>query len=189
MWKGRNALVRRRRAWFCVAVLIALTLMSAGVNDVFCASRQIQYLKQKTSGTCTLTAAVMLLKETERLSKGRSCAVTEASVREAAWCEEGLYWSFTYGDHTVNRYSLPREGRAELLQVILKKYPQGIIAYHPTQPHAVWLIAYEEESGTFYAADPSPAAKEGKLALGETVLKGQTQAEKIEGIEAYWCVE
>lgn len=187
MWAGRNALIkRRRRAFLCGMILLAAAVLWRTCGS---AGPQTVYLKQTESGTCTLTAAAMLLRETARRQEEPWETITAESLKKEAWCEAGLYWVFEYGGYTVRRSTLPEQGREALLRTLLSQYPQGIVAYNSRQPHGVWLTAYNGETDVFYAADPSRLAPEGQIPLAETVLSGEGQTEKLQGIDVYWYAE
>ena len=90
----RNAWLRRAAALLLTVLLLAPCVPQALAADLYVDAGF--YLKQSRSGTCTLTAAAMMLRRRAYID-GRSdwVDVTENNVRPSAWAN-GLSHSFTY---------------------------------------------------------------------------------------------
>lgn len=139
------------------------------------------YFKQSRSGTCTLTAAAMMLRRRAYLD-GLSdwTDVTENSVRPTAWAN-GLSHSFTYKEMQVGYATLPSGtlAKTQMLIQLLEQHPEGIVLYDRSQPHAVLLTDYT--NGAFYCSDPAGNISSGRIPLtSSSVSIGQASC--------YWYV-
>ena len=103
-WKHESDGARR-----LAALLLAVVLLVPCMPRALAADLNVDagfYLKQSRSGTCTLTAAAMMLRRRAYLDGLADWVdVTENSVRPAAW-SNGLSHSFTYKAMKV-RYGHP----------------------------------------------------------------------------------
>ena len=144
------------------------------------------YLKQSRSGTCTLTAAAMMLRRRAYLDGLADWVdVTENSVRPAAW-SNGLSHSFTYKAMKVKamkvRYAtLPADNGAKTQTLIdlLAAHPEGIVLYDRRQPHAILLTDYTD--GVFYCSDPA-----GNISAGRVPISSASVS--IAGSSCYWYI-
>ena len=130
------------------------------------------FIKQSARGKCTLASAAMVLRSAAYLSGDEDWEeITESSVGNAAWIGgAGLSWSFSYGDYTmVHDYVSSTYELAELLEA----HPEGIVAYDSWSPHAIFLTDYDEETGTFYCADPSEYAAYGEIPVSESLISAE----------------
>ncbi len=157
---------RRRAAALVLAAMLLVTCMPCA----WAADLNVDagfYLKQSRSGTCTLTAAAMMLRRRAYLD-GRSdwVDVTENSVRSAAW-SNGLAHSFTYKSMKVLYATLPSDNtvKTQTLINLLAAHPEGIVLYDRTEPHAVLLTDYT--NGTFYCSDPAGNISAGRVPISE----------------------
>lgn len=151
------------------------------------------FLKQKTSITCTLASAAMLMRRTAMCASFSDWTdITEENIRETAWVDGlGLLWSFTCFNITMGHgYFSDKDKKAEILD-LLKENPQGFVIYNTGnagQSHAVLLCDYDAKKDIFYVADPASNAPEGRIPLSESTIIGETQDEQIENISAYWYI-
>ena len=158
---------RRRVAALVLTVVFLVTCMPCAWAAADLNVDAGFYLKQSRSGTCTLTAAAMMLRRRAYLD-GRSdwVDVTENSVRSAAW-SNGLAHSFTYKSMKVLYATLPSDDtvKTQTLINLLAAHPEGIVLYDRTEPHAVLLTDYT--NGTFYCSDPAGNISAGRVPISE----------------------
>ena len=151
------------------------------------------FLKQQTSVTCTLASAAMLMRRTAICAGMESWAeITEENIRPVAWTNGvGLRWNFTYSNITIGHgYFAGDDNKTELLN-LLEQYPQGLVIYNAgneDQTHAVFLCDYDEFNDIFYVADPAMGSPEGRIPLIESTIKGETQEDQINNLDAFWYV-
>ena len=173
-----------------VSVFTGVTAFAADFNDINVDS---VFLKQKTSVTCTLSSAAMMLRRTAICAEYTNWGeITEESIRKDAWVDGvGLLWSIsTYGMKVGHGYFSGSDTKMDMID-LLEKYPQGIVIYNSGkggQSHAVFLCDYDEQSDVFYVADPASSAPVGRIKLSESTIVGETQDEQIANISAYWYV-
>ena len=139
------------------------------------------YLKQSRSGTCTLTAAAMMLRRRAYLDGLADWVdVTENSVRPAAWAG-GLAHNFTYKAMKVRYATLPADQNAKTQALIdlLAAHPEGIVLYDRRQPHAILLTDYT--NGMFYCADPAGNISAGRVPIGSASVS-------VAGASCYWYI-
>ena len=155
---------RRRLA----ALLLAVVLLVPCMPRALAADLNVDagfYLKQSRSGTCTLTAAAMMLRRRAYLDGLADWVdVTENSVRPAAW-SNGLSHSFTYKAMKVRYATLPADNGAKTQTLIdlLAAHPEGIVLYDRRQPHAILLTDYTD--GVFYCSDPVGNISAGRVPI------------------------
>ncbi|MGN1350368.1 MAG: S-layer homology domain-containing protein [Anaerovoracaceae bacterium] len=151
------------------------------------------FLKEESSGTCTLASATMMLRQ-KSLNEGNSTwkNITQKSVRAYGWVEGvGIRMSFTYYGIKVKRvdFGADTDRRAEILS-LLAEHPEGIEIYDRAVPHAVLLTRYDAEEDVFYCADPGLSDQE--MALGDSwmrkVFSGAGQEDIISGIDNVWII-
>lgn len=152
------------------------------------------FLKQKTSVTCTLASAAMLMRRTAICAEFYDWEnITEENIRETAWIEgTGLRWNYTCYNITIGHgyFSSEVDNKEELLK-LLELNPQGVVIYNgglKGQSHAVLLCDYNKKTDTFYVADPASTAPNGRIPFIESTIVGETQDEQIENLTAYWYV-
>lgn len=164
----RNRWGRRAAALLLTALLLIGCMPGALAADLNVDAGF--YLKQSRSGTCTLTAAAMMLRRRAYLD-GLSdwVDVTENSVRPAAW-SNGLAHSFTYKSMKVLYATLPSDNavKTQTLINLLAAHPEGIVLYDRTEPHAVLLTDYTD--GVFYCSDPAGNISAGRVPLSEAMI-------------------
>ena len=171
---------RRRLA----ALLLAVVLLVPCMPRALAADLNVDagfYLKQSRSGTCTLTAAAMMLRRRAYLDGLADWVdVTENSVRPAAW-SNGLSHSFTYKAMKVRYATLPADNGAKTQTLIdlLAAHPEGIVLYDRRQPHAILLTDYTD--GVFYCSDPA-----GNISAGRVPISSASVS--IAGSSCYWYI-
>ena len=171
---------RRRLA----ALLLAVVLLVPCMPRALAADLNVDagfYLKQSRSGTCTLTAAAMMLRRRAYLDGLADWVdVTENSVRPAAW-SNGLSHSFTYKAMKVRYATLPADNGAKTQTLIdlLAAHPEGIVLYDRRQPHAILLTDYTD--GVFYCSDPA-----GNITAGRVPISSASVS--IAGSSCYWYI-
>lgn len=159
------------------------------------------FIKQRTSTTCTLASAAMMLRRKAYLSgKSSFSGINEESLRPIAW-NPGLAGTFNYstGDITMRTTVYSPDGgstwtiqgltltqKKSLFISLLNSHPEGIVIYNFSHPHAVLLTDYS--GGVFYAADPASSAPTGRISLINTIIPGNTQDEVITNIDKIWYV-
>ena len=165
-----------------------LDASAATVTDI---NQPNVFLKQQTNVTCTLASAAMLMRRTAICSDMQGWEeITEENIRPFAWTNGiGLRWNFTYNNITIGHgYFSGDDNKLEILS-LLEQYPQGFViynAYNEDQTHAVLLCDYDAENDIFYVSDPASNAPEGRIPLIESTIKGETQEDRINNIDAYW---
>ena len=171
---------RRRIAALMLTVVLLVTCMPGA----WAADLNVDagfYMKQSQSGTCTLTAAAMMLRRRAYLD-GLSdwVDVTENSVRSAAW-SNGLAHSFTYKSMKVLYATLPSDNtvKTQTLINLLAAHPEGIVLYDRTEPHAVLLTDYT--NGVFYCSDPAGNISAGRVPLSEAMVS-------LADASCYWYI-
>lgn len=148
------------------------------------------YLEQPRRHTCTLTAATMMLRNYAEQTDGDGEAVTLGAVQAAAWNSRGLKWDFTVGGVNVlcsHDVKDEADKKAYLIDM-LARHPEGFVIYDADMPHAVWLFGYDDARDVFYCADTTTDAAGGAIPLADSILRGETQQDKIDRIDRVWYV-
>lgn len=173
-----------------VSVLTGVRVNAADFDDLNVSS---VFLKQKTSITCTLSSAAMMLRRTAICADYSDWGnITEENIRSEGWIDGvGLRWSFSsFGMSVRHGYFSGSDNKLDMID-LLEKYPQGIVIYNggnAGQNHAVFLCDYDEATDTFYVADPASYSLEGRIKLEDSTIVGDTQTEQINNLTAYWYV-
>lgn len=184
---------------FFLLILVALIIHTSFVFSVNAAdfddiNTDSVFLKQQTSITCTLASATMMLRRTAIIADFAEWAeITETGLMEVAWIEGvGLRWDFSYYGMTVGHGYYPSDSDKKLFMIdLLEKYPQGVVVYNTGkkgQNHAIFLCDYDASADIFYVADPASNIASGRIPLSESSIVGDTQADKIANLSAYWYV-
>lgn len=176
----------------CSCFVVA-NVQGATFNDI---NQSGVFVKQQTNYTCTLAAAVMLVRRTAMAAGNNNWgSITESAMRGTAWLEgSGLYYNFTYAGVSVGHASISGDVRLAYIN-LLNKYPQGVVAYNPgwnNQSHAVLLTDYDGKTDTFYCSDPANGAANGRIPLTSSSIKGQGangQNDKLSVLTEYWYVK
>lgn len=178
-----------------LACALAVSCVSAGTVVSFAVSRGNPdgvYVKQISSGKCTLASATMMLRQ-KSLNEGNPTwkNITQASVRKDGWVEGvGIRQSFTYYGMSVKRIDLTSGDNRSTLLELLDEHPEGIEIYDRGVPHAVLLTRYDEDEDVFYCADPGLSDQE--MELGDSWLRrasyATNQEDVIKNIDCVWVI-
>ena len=171
---------RRRMAALMLTVMLLVPCMPRALAADLSVDAGF-YLKQSRSGTCTLTAAAMMLRRRAYLDGLVDWVdVTENSVRPQAWAN-GLSHSFTYKAMKVRYATLPADqgAKTQALIDLLAAHPEGIVLYDRSQPHAILLTDYT--NGVFYCSDPA-----GNITAGRVPIDSASVS--IAGSSCYWYI-
>ena len=119
-----------------LTVLSPVGLFSSDITAFAAKKKELNadevFLKQKTSITCTLASAAMLMRRTAICASYSDWEdITEENIRETAWVEDlGLLWNFTCFNITIGHgYFLSSNKKEEIIE-LLAKNPQGIVIYN-----------------------------------------------------------
>ena len=170
-----------------LSLLLTLLLLTALAPSVLAAELpsiddpQVLIKQTRSTGTCTLASAAMMLRRSAILSGDESWdQITEASCRSAFW-RGGLPYEFSYGETTVGHGWLPGGGaNREALAGILAEHPEGVVILSYGAHHGILLTDYTD--GVFYCADPAPSVPAGRMPID------QAWGTRVENSSAYWYV-
>lgn len=181
----------------CVALLV-MAVLAAGQMAVVCADEYYGsypasdiYMVQSQKHTCTLIAATMMLRNYSYQLGSPYEQVTDSAVRRHAWTQKyGLSHSFAIGSVAVECSTEIQEAydKKAYLIMCLKLHEEGVVIYDTGAPHAIWLFGYDAQSDTFYCADTISGIGGKAIPLEESIIKGETQADKINTIDKIWYV-
>ncbi len=168
-----------------VSTILTLLLLAALAPAVLAAELpsvddpQVFIKQSRSSGTCTLASAAMMLRRAAILSGDESWAqITEDSCRAAFW-QGGLPYEFSYGDMTVGHGWLPGgDANREALAGILAQHPEGVVILSYSAHHGILLTDCTD--GVFYCADPAPSIPGGRMPID------QAWGTRVENSAAYW---
>ena len=174
------------------ALMAACLLPVAGAQAEYLGSMPEQgvYIVQTQKHTCTLIAATMMLRNYASRQDNLFEQVTESAVRTYAWNSRGLKWDFTIGSVNVQCSHDIRDemDKKAYLVACLERHPEGIVIYDANAPHAIWLFGYDRESDVFYCADTTTDVAGRAIHLEESILRGESQEEKIETLDRIWYI-
>lgn len=147
------------------------------------------YFAQAGSGRCTITSVAMMVRRAAFLDDDVNWQDVDAgSVTADGWTSAGVKNSFSTAGFQINYISIA--GTESLIQ-LLKEHPEGIAAYDPGVPHAVLLTDYDEETGTFYCADPAGYYSGKRIPLADS-WNGERrggQAGAVAGFATAWIIQ
>lgn len=188
-------MIMKKVTLLLLAGALAVSCVSAGTIAAFAESRGNPdgvYVKQISSGKCTLASATMMLRQ-KSLNEGNATwkNITQASVRKHGWVEGvGIKQSFTYYGMTVKRTDLSGGNNRDTILELLDEHPEGIEIYDRGVPHAVLLTRYDKDEDVFYCADPGLSDQE--MALADSWLRkgasGSGQEGIIKNIDCVWTI-
>ena len=161
-----------------IAAIVMVTLtFSAMAAEI---EQESVYIRQSGDGMCTLASATMVLRNAAYLSGEEDWEqITEDAVRSSAWMEGvGLLWDFSYDDRRMVEEDI---SGTEELKSLLEEHPEGIVAYDSDWPHAIFMTDYDEETGTFYCADPAEGTPAGRIPVNESLIRA-------EDVDMAWCL-
>ena len=170
---------------------VCLLAMPAGMAEyVGSTPDEGVYVVQSQKHTCTLIAATMMLRNYASRCDNLYEQVTESAVRQYAWNQKGLKWDFTIGSVNVlcsHDIRSAADKKAYLIEC-LRQHSEGIVIYDANAPHAIWLFGYDEETDTFYCADTTTDVAGHAIRLEESILRGETQEDKIATLDCIWYI-
>lgn len=146
------------------------------------------FLKQQSSGRCTLTANVNMLRRNALIHGDPTWKdITEDTAAPYLWINgTGMKWDYKYEDTEVKRVStgdMTGEEKVELFKNLLKLHPEGIVIHDYESklgyPHAILLTDYT--NGEFYCAEPANGYPEGRIPVSKSAVD-------VEGTDQYWYV-
>ena len=157
-------------------VMVTLTFSAMAAET----EQESVYIRQSGDGMCTLASATMVLRNAAYLSGEEDWElITEDAVRSSAWMEGvGLLWDFSYDDRRMVEEDI---SGTEELKSLLEEHPEGIVAYDSDWPHAIFMTDYDEETGTFYCADPAEGTPAGRIPVNESLIRA-------EDVDMAWCL-
>lgn len=83
-------------------------------------------------------------------------------------------------------------GTSDALRELIDEHPEGIAAYDPNVPHAVLLTDYDEETDTFFCADPANYKAGSRIPLAESwngECRGSSQSRVVAGLTRAWVIQ
>ena len=142
---------------------------------------QVFIKQERSSGTCTLASAAMMLRRAALLSGDPNWdQITEVSCRPVFW-RGGLPHSFSYGGYSVGHAWLPGgAANRDALAKVLAQHPEGVVLLSYSAHHGILLTDYTD--GVFYCADPAPSIPSGRIPID------QAWKTRIENSAAYWYI-
>lgn len=148
------------------------------------------YFAQNGSGRCTITSVAMMTRRAAFLDGNPDWEdVDLASVTSDGWSAAGVKWNFTTAGYEIGIIDV--DGTTDSLIRLLEEHPEGIAAYDPGVPHAVLLTDYDEESDTFFCADPAGYYSGARIPVAESwngAVRGQSQEAVISGFSRAWVI-
>ena len=170
-----------------LTLLLTLLLLSAMIPAVLAAeapdidSPEVLIKQTRSSGTCTLASAAMMLRRAAVLSGDENWASIDAASCRAAFWRGGLPHSFSYGSYTVGHGWLPGgDANRDYLANVLAQHPEGVVILSYSAHHGILLTDYTD--GQFYCADPAPSIPSGRIPID------QAWRTRIENSSAYWYI-
>lgn len=160
-----------------LSLLLALCLVFSCAPAAFAAdpradlrTRPDFYDKQKTSVTCTLASAAMMLRRRAYIDGLDNWQdLTETRLRRVAWSYVGLSHEFSMNGITVRHGTFDKAASTESqLAALLQNHPEGIVVYNKSVPHAILVTDYA--NGVFYCSDPSTAAPSGRYPVEQSTI-------------------
>ena len=148
------------------------------------------YIEQTQNHTCTLIAATMMLRNHAWLKDSVYEMVTESAVRSSGWNSKGLKWDFSLGSVNVlcSHEIRQAEDKKQYLIECLQQCPEGIVIYDANAPHAIWLFGYDEETDVFFCADTTTDVAGRPIPLDQSILRGESQEDKIATLDRIWYI-
>lgn len=148
------------------------------------------YFAQGASGRCTITSIAMMLRRAAFLDDASGWQdVTLSSVMADGWTAAGAKNEFSSAGYDVSFIGV--DGSAQALVELLEEHPEGVAIYDRGVPHAVLLTDYDEQTGTFYCADPADYYSGKRIPIAESwngACHGNSQDAVMAGISAAWVV-
>lgn len=182
----------RLAALLCAAI-VAMPIAPARAEGIYFGSHPADdvYIMQTRAHTCTLVAATMMLRNYSCQRGSPYEQVTASGVGHFAWTKQyGLSQDFTIGQVTVTSNAdirNCRDKKAYLINV-LQYHAEGVVIYDTGAPHAIYLFGYDADTDTFYCADTTHRNGGHAIPLEESIIRGETQQDKVNTIDKIWYV-
>ena len=176
------------------SLLIALMLLTAAAHAATIYGSLPDdgiYVAQEQKHTCTLVAATMMARNYAFQNGEDYSRITVDAMKKVCWSSYGLAHNFAIGDVSVMQSTEigSAKDKKEYLINQLCEHPEGIVIYNSKQPHAVFLFGYRADTDTFFCADTTGKNSLQMIALEETLLKGEGQQGKINGLNKIWHIK
>ena len=149
------------------------------------------YVEQAQKHTCTLVAATMMARNYAFQYGYDYDGITIDTMKKVCWGSNGLAHNFEIGNASVTQSTEigSVKDKKEYLIDQLCEHPEGIVIYNSRQPHAVFLFGYRVDTDTFFCADTTGKNSLQMIALEDTLLKGDGQQGKIDGLNKIWYIK
>lgn len=151
------------------------------------------YLQQQSSNSCTLAAVTMMIRSyLYQHEIVEWDLVTETSLAEQAWSQEGLLWQWQWSDGeneiAVEHSSLDGLTLEKLAQ-LLENHPEGILLYCGGDTHHGVLIT-GCTGQTVFCADPAVGYSGQEITLTDSLLGDRlgSQENILKNTTAYWYI-
>lgn len=183
----------RLLALICALMLSVVFCIPAMGEGLYFGSHPAEdvYQTQTIAHTCTLIAATMMLRNYSCQRGSPYEQVTETGVGHFAWTKQwGLSQEFKIGQVQVTCNADIQnciDKKAYLINV-LQYHPEGVVIYDTGAPHAIWLFGYDQDTDTFYCADTITRTGGHAITLAESIIRGETQQDKINTIDKIWYI-
>lgn len=180
----------RKRLFAWLIILLCFTSAQAATIYGSLPDDRI-YVEQPKKHSCTLAAATMLLRNYAFLNGYDFEKITVAEMQKRCWSDLGLAQNFTVGEITVTHnmdISSTSDKKAYLIEQLIR-HPEGLVIYNAKQPHAVFIFAYRADTDVFFCADTTGDNCLQMISLSDTLLDGDGQDEKINGITKIWHIK
>ena len=149
------------------------------------------YVEQEQKHTCTLVAATMMARNYAFQYGYDYEEITVAVMKKLCWSSYGLAHDFKVGNVSVTQSTEIgglNDKKAYLIEQLVE-HPEGIVIYNSRQPHAVFLFGYRADTDTFFCADTTGKKSLQMITLEDSLLKGEGQQGKIDGLNKIWHIK
>ena len=176
------------------ALLIALMLLTAAAHAATIYGSLPDdgiYVEQEQKHTCTLVAATMMARNYAFQNGYDYEGISIDAMKKVCWSSYGLAQNFEIGNVSVTQSTEigSAKDKKEYLIDQLCEHPEGIVIYNSRQPHAVFLFGYRADTDMFFCADTTGKNSLQMIALEDTLLKGDGQQGKIDGLNKIWHIK
>ena len=186
----------------CMALMLTLSgvMLSTKEAKALSIDDAEVFLKQQSSGTCTLVSITMALRRKAILMGDPDWStITEDSVKPVAW-SGGLLHNFSYSTshykYTIGYGDIDDYGESDditgdvkvnALASLLTNRPEGVAIYarsghnnYNNGPHCILMTSYT--NGVFYVADPANSTTTGIISIDQALKV------TVENVASYWYV-
>lgn len=183
----------RMTALCLIIALVAMMMLSAAAEGLYFGSHPEDdvFITQSVPHTCTLVSATMMLRNYSCQRGSPYEQVTDSGVGHYAWTKQwGLSQDFTIGQVqvTCNADIHNAVDKKAYLINVLQYHPEGVVIYDTGAPHAIYLFGYDQDTDTFYCADTISRNGGHAIPLVESIIRGETQQDKVNTIDKIWYV-